>query len=137
MYHRLGDISQSPKGPGRTNLLFPYHFSMGWLGEHFPALYHKRRPSKFPESYPLLARYSGIFAQSQNISQVKLIFRADQYVRYYPNLLVENKESQYLDDETLPIDQLEFLLSIQSASLPVRVGGDIWIEPYHPNRFAH
>lgn len=115
------------------NLLFPYHFLIGWLGEHFPALYHKRRPSEFSESSPLLARYSSIFAQSQNISQARLIFRADQYERYYPNPLVENKELQCLDDETLPIDQLEFLLSIRSASLPVRVGGDIWIEPYHPN----
>lgn len=84
----------------------------------------------------MLARYSSIFAQSQNISQARLIFRADQYVRYYPNPLVENKELQCLDDKTLPIDQLEFLLSIRSASLPVQVGGGIWIELHHPNRFA-
>ncbi|KAH7861992.1 hypothetical protein Vadar_033477 [Vaccinium darrowii] len=78
----------------------------------------------------------GILAQPQSILQARLILRADQYVRYYPNPMVEHKESQCLDDGTLPIDQLEFLLSIRSANLPIRVGGDIWVEPYHPNRFA-
>ncbi|KAH7862077.1 hypothetical protein Vadar_034487 [Vaccinium darrowii] len=136
MYHRFGDISQSSRRPGQANLLFPFYFLIGWLGEHFPALYHKRKPSEFPESYPLLARYSGILAQPQSILQARLILRADQYVRYYPNPMVEHKESQCLDDGTLPIDQLEFLLSIRSANLPIRVGGDIWVEPYHPIRFA-
>ena len=30
----------------------------------------------------------------------------------------------------------KFLLSIRSAVLPIRVGAELLLEPYYPNRFA-
>ena len=90
----------------------------------------------FPECCPLLARYSGITAKPLHICQARVIFRAEQHVRYYPNPFEQFKDAQLMDDGSLSVDQFEFLMSIRSADIPIRIGLKMGIEPYYPNRFT-
>ncbi|KAL3506730.1 hypothetical protein ACH5RR_032112 [Cinchona calisaya] len=85
---------------------------------------------------PIAARYSGVLAKKITISQARLVFRSEQHVEYYSNLLEHSKDMEFLDTDELFPDNFEFLLSIHAASLPIKVNSDIWIEPYYPNRFA-
>jgi len=36
----------------------------------------------------------------------------------------------------LPNEDCKFLLSIRSSVFPIRVGAELILEPYYPNRFA-
>ncbi|KAL3504866.1 hypothetical protein ACH5RR_034707 [Cinchona calisaya] len=62
--------------------------------------------------------------------------RSEQHVEYYSNPLEHSRDMEFLDTDKLSLDNFEFLLSICNASLPIKVGNDMWIEPYYPNRFA-
>ncbi|KAL3516867.1 hypothetical protein ACH5RR_023769 [Cinchona calisaya] len=80
--------------------------------------------------------YAGSDRAWITISQARLIFRSEPHVEYYSNPLEHSRDMEFLDSDELPLDNFEFLLSICYASLPIRVGSDMWIEPYCPNRFA-
>ncbi|KAL3528752.1 hypothetical protein ACH5RR_008074 [Cinchona calisaya] len=136
VYHKLGEICTTKEGPNTANAPFPSHLLVGWLGEHFLALYRRRLVCDFPRNYPLLARYSGVLAEKITIFQAQLVFRSEQHVEYYSNQLEDSRDMEFLNIDKLSLDNFEFLLSICNVSLPVRVDSDMWIEPYYPKRFA-
>ncbi|CAL9026469.1 unnamed protein product [Prunus brigantina] len=135
IYHALGTVATHPRGPGLANACLPIHYVLGWLGEHFPDLTTRRCDSDFPEHYPLLARYSHIEAKNVTPTQARIVFRSDSAV-YRPSVFLAHEDYTLLDTETLADDIFEYLICMRSALLPVRVGGDLWLEPYYPNRFA-
>ncbi|KAI5311949.1 hypothetical protein L3X38_041122 [Prunus dulcis] len=55
---------------------------------------------------------------------------------YRPSVFLAQEDCILLDTESLADDAFEFLVCMRSALLPVRLGGDLWLEPYYPNRFA-
>ncbi|KAI5317662.1 hypothetical protein L3X38_037369 [Prunus dulcis] len=55
---------------------------------------------------------------------------------YRPSVFLAQEDCILLDTESLADDAFEFLVCMRSALLPVRLGGDLWLEPYCPNRFA-
>ncbi|XP_020411123.1 uncharacterized protein LOC109946775 [Prunus persica] len=117
IYHALGTVATHCRGPGLANAYLPIHYVMGWLGEHFPDLIDRRSDNDFPAHYPLLAR-SG-------------------FMVYRPSVFLAQEDCILLDTESLADNAFEFLVCMRSALLPVRLGGDLWLEPYYPNRFAH
>jgi hypothetical protein len=136
IYHGLGEIITEPRGPGESRSCFPVHYVIGWLGEHFPCLYKSRADNEFPNNYPCLARYAGVEAKSLDITSARLIFRTNESVDYRPSPFIEQKGYFLFDDGSLSEDKSELLICIRSSLLPVRLGDDLWLEPYYPNRFA-
>ncbi|KAI5313719.1 hypothetical protein L3X38_042895 [Prunus dulcis] len=55
---------------------------------------------------------------------------------YRPSVFLAHEDCILLDTESLADDAFEFLVCMRSIPLPVRVGGNLWLEPYYPNRFA-
>ncbi|KAL3522296.1 hypothetical protein ACH5RR_015130 [Cinchona calisaya] len=67
---------------------------------------------------------------------IHLLVGSEQHVEYYSKLLEHSKDMEFLGTDELSLNNFEFLLSIRYASLPIRVGIDMWIEPYYLNRFT-
>ncbi|XP_024164823.1 uncharacterized protein LOC112171937 [Rosa chinensis] len=65
-----------------------------------------------------------------------MVFRDNKSVIYRPHAFLETEGCFLLDDETLSDERFEFLFGLRSACLPVRVDGQLILEPYYPNRFA-
>ncbi|CAB4282678.1 unnamed protein product [Prunus armeniaca] len=135
IYHALGTVATHLRGPDLANTCLPILYVLGWLGEYFPDLTTRRCDSDFPEHYPLLARYSQIEAKYVDLTRARIIFIRD-YVVCRPNVFLAHEDYILLDTETLAYDTFEYLICMRSALLLVRVGGDLWLEPYYPNRFA-
>ncbi|KAI5350688.1 hypothetical protein L3X38_003579 [Prunus dulcis] len=55
---------------------------------------------------------------------------------YRCSVFLAQEDCILLDTESLADDAFEFLVCMRSALLHVRLGGDLWLEPYYPNRFA-
>ncbi|BBH02393.1 hypothetical protein Prudu_012937 [Prunus dulcis] len=89
-----------------------------------------------PASYPHLTRYAGIAANDMDISKARVIFRSDISMRYRPSAFDEHDGLTFMDDEKLSDDRFEMLVCTRSSKLPIRVDNKLWLEPYHPNRFA-
>ncbi|KAL3529780.1 hypothetical protein ACH5RR_009102 [Cinchona calisaya] len=87
-------------------------------------------------SIPRTILYSGVLAKNITVSQTRLVFRSEQHVEYYSNLLEHSSDMEFLDTNELSLDNFEFLLSIRYASLPIRASSYMWIEPYYPSKFA-
>ncbi|KAI5316830.1 hypothetical protein L3X38_036537 [Prunus dulcis] len=135
IYHALGTVATHRRGPGLANAYLPIHYVIGWLGEHFPDLIDRRSDNDFPAHYPLLARYSQIEAKYVSSNQARIIFRSE-FMVYRPSVFLAQEDCILLDTESLADDAFEFLVCMRSALLPVRLGGDLWLEPYYPNRFG-
>ncbi|KAI5318301.1 hypothetical protein L3X38_038009 [Prunus dulcis] len=136
IYHGLGETVTCPRGPGSSLACFPVHYVIGWMGEYFPCLYRCHNDIEFPASYPPLTRYAGIAANDMDISKARVIFRSDISVRYRPSAFDEHDGLTFMDDEKLSDDRFEMLVCMRSFELPIRVDNKLWLEPYHPNRFA-
>lgn len=136
IYHGLGLAVTDPKGPGDSRACFPIHYVVGWLGEYFPCLYKCRADSELPPSYPHLARYAGVEAVELDISSARRVFRTNVSVIYRPSPFIEQNGCFLADDSNLSSEQFEMLVCMRSSLLPVRVGHDLLLEPYYPNRFA-
>ena len=109
---------------------------IGWLGEHFDCLYRRHADSEFPENYPQLKRYARIKAQYFSITRARLVFRIKESLEYRPSPFTESKGYFLIDDGNLSEEHFDWLVCISSSLLPVRIGGELWLEPYYPNRFA-
>ncbi|KAI5314606.1 hypothetical protein L3X38_043782 [Prunus dulcis] len=136
IYHGLGETVTCPRGPGTSLACFPVHYVIGWMGEYFPCLYRCHNDIEFPASYPHLTRYAGIAANDMDISKARVIFRSDISMRYRPSAFDEHDGLTFMDDEKLSDDRFEILVCTRSSKLPIRVDNKLWLEPYHPNRFA-
>lgn len=125
IYHGLGMAVTDPKVHGNSNVCFPVHYVIGWLGEYFPCLYKCRVDSEFPISYHRLAKYAGVEAVDFNISSTKLIFRTNKSVIYRPSPFMEKNGFFLVDNENLSSKQFELLVCMNSSLLPVRMGRDL------------
>ncbi|KAL3522517.1 hypothetical protein ACH5RR_015351 [Cinchona calisaya] len=57
----------------------------------------------FSQNYPLLARYFGILPENITIFQTRLVFRSEQHVEYYSNLLEHYRDMEFLDIDELSL----------------------------------
>ena len=71
-----------------------------------------------------------------NTYAARIVFRHSQHLSFRPTSFDENEYIECLDVAGLPEKHFEFLVFIRSALLPVRVGTDLCVQPYYPNRFA-
>ena len=137
IYHGLNQIALNPKGPGMANPNFPAHYVLGWLGEYIPILYCRRVAHEFPEEYPVLVRCAGVKAKNFSLAQTRIIFGSSSSINERPFSFNRNIEGiEVMDFANTPDEHFEFLVYIRSGLLPVRVGQELWLEPYYPNRFA-
>ncbi|XP_040374618.1 uncharacterized protein LOC112198982 [Rosa chinensis] len=136
IYHRLGEIASYPVGDVPPKVCLPIHYVLCWLGEYFPQLCKRRADSEFPADYPRLARYAYVASKDLSITCARMVFRDNKSVIYRPHAFLETEGCFLLDDETLSDERFEFLFGLRSACLPVRVDGQLILEPYYPNRFA-
>lgn len=136
IYHGLGELVTGPRAPSVSQGCLPVHYVIGWLGEHFTCFYRRRVASDFPANYPYLARYAGVDGEYLDITSARVAFRTAESIDYRPAPFIEEKGSFFLDDQSLSEKRFEFLASIRSSLLPVRMGSELWLEPYYPNRFA-
>ncbi|KAJ8432580.1 hypothetical protein Cgig2_026628 [Carnegiea gigantea] len=113
MYHGLEEAASHPDHPGKANTIFPSHYIIGWLAELFPCLYCHRPGSDSPSNFPSLVYYAGARSYREDSSTGRDVI-----------------------DMGLPDEDFKFVLSIQSSVLPIRVGAELVLEPYYPNRFA-
>jgi len=137
MYHGLGEAASHPDYPGKANVIFPNHYIISWLAELFPCLYHRCPDSDCPIDFPTLVHYAGLLGSKLSLAQARHVFRDGRYLSL--------RVSPYRDDSHngrdvidlgLPDKDFKFLLSIRSSVLPIRVGAELILEPYYPNRFA-
>ena len=137
IYHGLGQVASHPDHPGRANRCFPIHYGVGWLAEMFPALYSQRPDSECPADYPVLMRYAGMSAKRYKLAQARSVFRNWQSISFRASAFCEQSpKGRDLVDMKVSDEDLKFLLSIRSSVLPIRVGSELLLEPYYPNRFA-
>ncbi|KAJ8428557.1 LOW QUALITY PROTEIN: hypothetical protein Cgig2_000421 [Carnegiea gigantea] len=80
---------------------------VGWLAEVFPALYSQRPDSECPVDYPTLIA-----------------------------ILERSPKGRDLVDINLLDENFKFLLCMRSSVLSIRIGSELLLEPYYPNRFA-
>ena len=110
---------------------------IGWLAELFPCLYRHRPDSDCPSDFPALVRYAGLLGSKLSLSQARHVFRDGRYLSLRASSYREDsRNGRDVIDMGLPEEDFEFLLSIQSVVLPVRIGVNLLLEPYCPNRFA-
>ncbi|CAB4272007.1 unnamed protein product [Prunus armeniaca] len=57
-------------------------------------------------------------------------------MRYRPSAFDEQDGLTFMDDEKLSDGRFEMLVCMRTSKLPIRVDNKLWLEPYHPNRFA-
>jgi len=101
-------------------------------------LHHLRPNSDSPSDFPALVRYAGLFGSKLSLSQARHVFRDGRYLSLRASSYHEDsRNGRDVIDMGLPVEDFKFLLSIWSAVLPVRVGANLILEPYYPNRFAH
>ncbi|KAJ8448608.1 LOW QUALITY PROTEIN: hypothetical protein Cgig2_010495 [Carnegiea gigantea] len=136
IYHGLGQVASHPDHPGRTNPYFSVHFVVGWSAEMFPALYSQRPDFECPADYPVLMRYAGMSAKRYTLAQARSIFRNGQSISFRASAFCEQSpKGRDLVDMKLSDKDLKFLLSIRSSVLSIRVGSELLMKPYYPNRF--
>ncbi|KAJ8443399.1 hypothetical protein Cgig2_018832 [Carnegiea gigantea] len=117
IYHDLGDAASNPNYP-----------------ELFPCLYRRRPDSDCPDDFSTLVCHAGLLGSKLSLPQARHIFRDVRYLSLRASSYRENsRNGRDMIDMGLPE---KFLLSIRSAVLPVRVGAELILEPYYPNRFA-
>ncbi|KAJ8432611.1 LOW QUALITY PROTEIN: hypothetical protein Cgig2_032892 [Carnegiea gigantea] len=137
IYHGLGDAANNPDYPGKANTIFPMHYVIGWLAKLFPCLYRRRPDSDCPDDFPTLVCYAGLLRSKLSLPQVRHIFRDGRYLSLRASSYHEDsRNGRDVIDMGLPEEDSKFLLSIRSAVLPVRVGAELILEPYYPNRFS-
>ena len=137
IYHGLGQVASHPDHPGQANPCFSIHYVVGWLAETFPALYSQRPDSECPANYPALIRYVEMSARRFTLAQARSIFRNGQSISFRASAFSEqSQKGRDLIDMKLSDEDFKFLLSTRSSVLPIRIGSEILLEPYYPNRFA-
>ncbi|KAJ8424439.1 hypothetical protein Cgig2_003897 [Carnegiea gigantea] len=137
IYHGLGDAASNPDYPGKANIIFPIHYVVGWLAELFPCLYRRRPNSDCPNDLPTLVCYAGLLGRKLSLPQARHIFRDGRYLSLRASSYREDsRNGRDVIDMGLPEEDSKFLLSIRSAVHPVRVGAELILEPYYPNRFV-
>ena len=81
--------------------------------------------------------YAWMSAKRYTLAQARSIFRNGQSISFRASACGEQSpKGQDLVDMKLSDEDLKFLLSIRSFVLPLRVGSELLLEPYYPNRFA-
>jgi len=137
IYHGLGDAASNPDYPGKANTIFPIHYIIGWLAELFRCFDRRRPDSDCPDDFPTLVCYAGLFGSKLSLPQARHIFRDGRYLSLRASSYRENsRNGQEVIDMGLPEEDSKFLSFIRSAVLPVRVGAELILELYYPNRFA-
>ncbi|PON36643.1 Aminotransferase-like mobile domain containing protein [Trema orientale] len=109
------------------------HYVIGWLAEHFRDLYSGWDSSI---DLPLLSKYAGVPAEDCGLNGTRRILREEDYVIHRPYSFPAEEDLDFLDNEDLSDERFESLISMCSCMLPVRVGKELYVEPYYPNRFA-
>ncbi|KAJ8439010.1 hypothetical protein Cgig2_028456 [Carnegiea gigantea] len=137
IYHGLGDAANNPDYPGKANTIFTIHYVIGWLALLFPCLYRRRLNSDCPDDFPTLICYTGLLGSKLSLPQARHIFRDGRYLSLRASSYREDsRNGRDVIDMGLSKEDSKFVLSIRSAVLPVRVGAELILEPYYPNRFA-
>ncbi|KAJ8426819.1 hypothetical protein Cgig2_022600 [Carnegiea gigantea] len=137
IYHGFGDAASNPDYPGKANTIFPIHYVISWLAELFSCLYRRRLDSDCPDDFPTLVCYAGLLRSKLSLPQARHIFRDGRYLSLRASSYRENsRDGRDVMDMGLSEEDYKFFLSIRSVVLPVRVGVELILEPYFPNRFA-
>ena len=107
------------------------------MAELFSCLYRRRPDSNCLGDFPTLVHYVGLLGSKLSLSQARHIFRDGKYLSLRASSYREDSHNgRDIIDMGLPDEDRKFLLSIRSSVLPVRVGAELILEPYYPNRFA-
>ncbi|KAJ8445647.1 LOW QUALITY PROTEIN: hypothetical protein Cgig2_009048 [Carnegiea gigantea] len=137
IYHGLGDASSNPEYPSKANIIFPIHYVIGWLAELFPCLYRRHPDSDCPDDFPTLVCYAGLLGIKLSLPQARHIFRDGRYLSLRASSHHEDSHNgRDVIDMGLPEEDSKFFLSIWSVVLPVRVGAELILGPYYPNRLT-
>ncbi|XP_062118261.1 uncharacterized protein LOC133831870 [Humulus lupulus] len=131
IYHDLNIAATHVQGQGQSFL--PIHYVLGWLVEHFRDLYSNWSSSI---DLPFLSKYVGVPAENQSLNAARRILREEDYVIHRPYSFPAEEDFDCMDNEDLSEDRFEMLVSMHSSMLPVRVGKELYVEPYFPNRFS-
>ncbi|PON42744.1 Aminotransferase-like mobile domain containing protein [Trema orientale] len=131
IYRALSIPATSPQDS--THSFLPMHYVIGWLAEHFRELY-SGWDSAIDLSY--LSKYAGVPAEKRSLNGARRIFREEDYVIHRPYSFPAEEDSDFMDNDDLSDERFELLVSMRFSMLPVRVGKDLFVEPYYPNRFA-
>ncbi|XP_060970444.1 uncharacterized protein LOC133037370 [Cannabis sativa] len=131
IYHGLSIGALHMQGLGES--FMPVHYVLGWLAEHFRDLYSGWSSLI---DLPFLGKYAGVPPEEPSLNIARRILREEDYVIHRPYYFPIEEDVDCIDHEDLSDDKFEMLVSMRSSMLPVRVGKDLFIEPYFPNRFA-
>jgi hypothetical protein len=140
LYRAFGNIASNKDQPWRgMNVAYcPWHFFCGWLGIYFPWTYGVDLFQYFHTDHAPLYRYRklNMITRSSDWIASKIGNWAEICFYHFP-VSDAGEDREVVDNEhSVDVTGREFLVSIRTASLPLREGIEFWREPYYPSRFA-
>ncbi|CAN6581611.1 unnamed protein product [Malus baccata var. baccata] len=123
------------------DVVLPYHYVYGWLGEYFGTHFSLSTLDKSGPSVvklgPLMTKYSGVFsAKSLYDQQAQALFRSCEGLKMDRVARFGTVRRDIIDDSHIHFSDLSYLISLRSGYVSLRQEDRCIIQPYSPHRFS-
>ncbi|KAK9750451.1 hypothetical protein RND81_02G197800 [Saponaria officinalis] len=132
IYNGIHDLVTHPN-PAFSSSTFPAHYLYGWIAHYF-GTHHDVKP---PPQGPAMVVHSGTRgAKAFNEGTARDLIHGGKDVSANCFILNKNKAELLIDDGQLEASMFDYLISLRSSYLPLRLGNCFYVEPYNPHRFS-